>query len=302
MTATGTEGDLAAQSLAAQSLVERGFAERGRALGEAVATANDATVAHALAEAAGEVLLELRDQLGFEDPKALRTAGDLNANALLMAALQVARPLDGLLSEEGKSSTAAEQRRLTSTRTWIIDPLDGTREFGEEGRSDWAVHVALWGAGPDDVPGTAHRLLDGAVAMPAARRTLSSADLLAAAPAVRPADDGPITAVVSRSRPPAFLTELALVVALEFVPMGSAGAKVMAVVTGQVDAYLHAGGQYEWDSAAPAAVALAAGYHASRLDGSPLIYNRPDPLLPDLLVCRPALAGRLLEAVAGIHR
>ena len=186
-----------------------------------------------------------------------------------------------MLSEEGVD----DQTRLAARRVWIVDPLDGTREFGEAGRTDWAVHVALWRDG---------ELAAGAVALPAQDRVLSTWQ-----PERAPALDAaaPLRLVVSRSRPPAFVTRLAADLNAVEVPMGSAGAKAAAVITGQADAYVHSGGQYEWDSAAPVAVARAAGLHASRIDGSPLRYNQPDPRLPDLLICRMDMAPRLLSAI-----
>lgn len=174
--------------------------------------------------------------------------------------------------------------RLAARRVWIIDPLDGTREFGELGRTDWAVHVALWEDGD---------LVAGAVALPAEGALFSTA---APAPAP-PTGDGPLKVVVSRSRPPAVARTVAEAIGAEVVSIGSAGAKAMAVVTGAVDVYVHAGGQYEWDSAAPVVVARAAGLHTSRIDGSPLRYNQPVPSLPDLLICRPELAGAALAAI-----
>jgi 3'(2'), 5'-bisphosphate nucleotidase len=190
------------------------------------------------------------------------------------------RPDDAVLSEEG----ADDPVRLAADRVWIIDPLDGTREFSELDRADWAVHVALWERG---------ELVAGAVALPAEQTTLSTVDV-AEAPS-RP--DGPLRLAVSRSRPPALVIGLAELLDAELVPMGSAGVKAMSVVRGTTDAYVHGGGQYEWDSAAPVAVARAAGLHTSRLDGSPLRYNQRDPYLPDLLVCRPELADRLLAGI-----
>ena len=244
----------------------------------------DAALARALAEAAGRRLLELRGSAGADDAAALRAAGDRSAHELLTAALATSRPSDAVLSEEGLDDAA----RLAASRVWIVDPLDGTREFGELERTDWAVHVALWEDG---------QLAAGAVALPARGLVLSTE-----APPVLPprSSTGPIRVAVSRTRPPRLLADLAEVLDLELVPMGSAGVKVSAVLLGEVDAYLHAGGQYEWDSAAPVAVALAAGAHASRLDGSPLRYNAADPLLPDLLVSRPELGPELLAAVARI--
>jgi 3'(2'), 5'-bisphosphate nucleotidase len=188
-----------------------------------------------------------------------------------------------VLSEEG----ADDPIRLVSDRVWIVDPLDGTREFAELDRADWAVHVALWERGD---------LVAGAVALPAEGTTLSAADV-AAAPA---RSAGPVRLAVSRSRPPVLVVELARRVGGQLVPMGSAGVKAMSVVRGTADAYVHAGGQYEWDSAAPVAVARAAGLHTSRVDGSPLRYNKPDPHLPDLLICRPELADQLLTALADL--
>ncbi len=186
-----------------------------------------------------------------------------------------------MLSEEARD----DLRRLGADRVWIVDPLDGTREFSEDGRTDWAVHVALWSAGS---------LVAGAVALPALGRTLSTA----AAPTLLPPYGGPIRLIVSRTRPPALVETLAAQFGGVLVPMGSAGAKSMAVVRGEADAYVHSGGQYEWDSAAPVAVCRASGLHTSRIDGSPLTYNNENPYLPDLLICRPELADRLLEAIA----
>jgi 3'(2'), 5'-bisphosphate nucleotidase len=185
-----------------------------------------------------------------------------------------------VLSEEG----ADDRRRLSADRVWIVDPLDGTREYSEVERDDWAVHVALWERGA---------LVAGAVALPARGLTLGTD----APPALPPAPGAPLRIAVSRSRPPALVSGLVAALGARLVPMGSAGVKVSAVALGQVDAYVHAGGQYEWDSAAPVAVALSAGVHASRIDGSPLRYNTPDPLLPDLLVCRPEHADHLIDAI-----
>lgn len=246
-----------------------------------------------LAGRAGEALLELRASHGFEDPKALKDAGDKLSHDLLLSELARWRPADAVMSEEDTGSRKAwadgdRPTRLDADRVWIVDPLDGTREFSEQGRDDWAVHVALWSrpAAPDG------GLVAGAVAMPA-RGVVLGTD--APTPV---GTDGPIRIAVSRTRPPAFVTQLLADLDGTAVPMGSAGVKVCAVVTGEVDAYVHGGGQYEWDSAAPVAVALAAGLHASRIDGSPLLYNRTNPRLPDLLVCRPELAESLLTAIA----
>lgn len=214
------------------------------------------------------------------EDRELKDAGDLAAHDLLMALLAEHRPGDAVLSEEGKDDKA----RLTAERVWIIDPLDGTREFSEPPREDWAVHVALWQGGD---------LVAGAVALPALGQTFHTGE-----PAVVPAaPEGPPRIAVSRSRPPEFVQALAADLGAGLVPMGSAGFKVLAVVRGLADAYVHGGGQYEWDSAAPVAVARAAGLHTSRIDGSALIYNQDDVLLPDLVVCRPELAEPILERI-----
>jgi 3'(2'), 5'-bisphosphate nucleotidase len=242
--------------------------------------AGDAALARLLADEAGRLLLDVRAAAGFADPAALRAAGDRSAHELLVARLAELRPGDAVLSEEGTDDPA----RLAADRVWIVDPLDGTREFAEEGRTDWAVHVALWERGA---------LTAGAVALPARGVTLATD-----APPVRPDPaGGTLRLAVSRSRPPAIARALADRLGAELVPMGSAGVKVSAVVLGDVDAYVHAGGQYEWDSAAPVAVARAAGLHTSRLDGSPLRYNQSDPLLPDLVVCAQSVAPAILDAV-----
>lgn len=243
------------------------------------ATPADHALAHRLATEAGDLLVALRARLTAEGeaPAALKAEGDRQAHELLMAGLAAAAPDDAVLSEEGKDDHA----RLSATRVWIVDPLDGTREFSEVPRTDWAVHVALVEGGTP---------IAGAVALPAQGVTLSTE----APPALSPAVDGPPRLVVSRTRPPAAAQQLADALDGVLVEMGSAGAKAMAVVQGDVDIYAHSGGQYEWDSCAPVAVAAAAGLHTSRLDGSPLVYNQADVYLPDLLICRPELAERAL--------
>jgi 3'(2'), 5'-bisphosphate nucleotidase len=250
---------------------------------------SDGAFAAWLAERVGQMLRELRDDKGFSDPVALRGAGDKRAHDMLISELSRWRPADAVLSEEGVHDDPA---RLINERVWIVDPLDGTREFGEPGRSDWAVHVALWNQ-------KTVSLAAGAIALPAMYRVLGT-DPPPSYPPLHSdvAAGGPIRIAVSRTRPPSFLAALAEREHAVPVPMGSAGAKIAAVITGEVDAYIHAGGQSEWDSAAPVAVALATGLHASRIDGSPLIYNRPDPTLPDLVVCRSDLAPRLLSALS----
>ena len=242
---------------------------------------NDTELARQIAETAGRMLMELRDS-GLFAGKELGQAGDELANAFIMRALRRNRPDDAILSEEERDNSA----RLSASRVWIVDPLDGTREYGEA-RADWAVHVAL------AIDGTATL---GAVALPGLPLTLSSDDQLS-----RPHHSGRLRMLVSRTRPAAEAVAVAEALGAELVPMGSAGAKAMAVVRGEADIYLHSGGQYEWDSCAPVAVAQAAGLHVSRIDGSPLRYNQRDTLLPDLLVCPKEHAARVIELTAQHH-
>ena len=238
----------------------------------------DVEVAGHAARAAAAALLDLRRR-GLSG-RALGDAGDAAAQEAITAVLAEHRPDDVVFSEEA----ADDRSRLGAGRVWIVDPLDGTREYGETDRSDFAVHVALWAGG---------ELRAAAVALPAVGEVLVTDP----APPPPPAAGRPPRIAVSRTRPPAQARAAAAAVGGELVALGSAGFKVSAVVRGDVDAYVHAGGMYQWDSAAPVAVALAAGLTAVRLDGSPLRYNEPDPSLPDLLVCRPELAGALLAAV-----
>jgi 3'(2'), 5'-bisphosphate nucleotidase len=248
-------------------------------------TLTDAALAADLAEEAGRLLLAVRDEVGFDFPPALGDAGDIRANALLLRRLRAERPDDAVLSEEAHD----DLERLHADRVWIIDPLDGTREFSTPRRDDWAVHVALW----QRTEGREGTITDAAVALPAMGEVHRS-DTVTAPP---PARSGPIRITASSNRPPAVLWLLRDRLDIEFVRIGSAGAKAMAVVRGDADAYIHAGGQWEWDSAAPAGVVQAAGLHATRLDGSPLRYNRPNPYLPDLLMCRQEVADLLLDAM-----
>jgi 3'(2'), 5'-bisphosphate nucleotidase len=248
------------------------------------ATLADHRSAASIATEAGQLLVGLRASLddAATDPKQLRADADRASHDLIVSALARAYPNDAVLSEEGADDPA----RLSAARVWIVDPLDGTREFGEAGRTDWAVHVALVIDG---------RVVAAAVALPGRDLTLTDDP----PPALAPAHDGPPRIVVSRTRPPAIAEELARRLDGELVELGSAGAKAMAVVLGDADVYAHGGGQYEWDSAAPVGVAAAAGLHTSRLDGSPLVYNRPEPWLPDLLICRPELADAVLAVTRG---
>ncbi|MET8758803.1 3'(2'),5'-bisphosphate nucleotidase CysQ [Lentzea sp. NPDC004782] len=221
-----------------------------------------------MAETDAELALRLATETGRLLISVRPGDGDRVAQLFLAAQLEEHRPDDAVLSEEAPD----DPRRPAADRVWIIDPLDGSREYAEPGRTDWAVHVALWERG---------ELVAGAVALPALQQ-------VPRAPRRRP------RIVVSRTRPPEFAQRVADAINAVLVPMGSAGAKTMAVVRGEADAYLHAGGMYEWDSAAPVFVARAAGLHASRVDGRPLVYNQPDPWLPDLLICRPELVGALI--------
>ena len=239
----------------------------------------DAELARSIAAEAGELLRRIRAE-GREQGKALGDRGDREANTLILARLAAERPDDCVLSEEARDDLS----RCSRQRVWIVDPLDGTREYSE-GRDDWAVHVGL---SIDCRPAV------GAVALPDRGEVLAS-DGPAITPPARPR---PIM-VVSRTRPPEIALAVAEAIGADLLPMGSAGAKAMAVVDGRADIYLHAGGQYEWDNCAPVAVAVAAGLHASRIDGSPLVYNCADPLLPDLLICRPELARAVVEIVNG---
>lgn len=254
---------------------------------------SDAEIAIKAASLAGELLLQLRQGVATDTAtasEALQTAGDRDANRAILELLANDRPDDGILSEEA----ADDLGRLSAERVWIIDPLDGTREFGERDsagvwRDDFAVHVALWRRD--------HGLTLGVVGLPA-RGLIYSSDVRTVVP---PSPAGPLRIAVSRTRPPGFVAALESAGDATLLPMGSAGVKVMAVVSGEADAYIHAGGQYQWDSAAPVAVALAAGLVATRLDGSPLRYNVPELLLPDLVVCHPDRAdeARALLDAAG---
>ncbi|GAN80123.1 3'(2'),5'-bisphosphate nucleotidase CysQ [Acidocella aminolytica] len=239
----------------------------------------DLELAKIISEGAGKILLELR-ATGLFEGKALGKVGDRMANEFIMTALRETRPDDAVLSEEEKDNAD----RLSAERVWIVDPLDGTREYGEC-RTDWAVHIALSIGGKPAI---------GAVALPGLGQVLLSE------PQPLPEIAPKLRVLVSRTRPAKEALAVAEALNAELVPMGSAGAKAMAVLRGEADIYLHTGGQYEWDNCAPAAVALAAGLHATRADGSPLVYNNADPYLPDLLICQKELAPKVLEALAKV--
>ena len=253
-------------------------------------TQTDAVLAAEVAAEAGEMLVKVREEVGFYDPYDLGDTGDKLANKLILDRLRAARPDDAVLSEEAVDDLS----RVHADRVWIVDPVDGTHEFSMPRRTDWAVHVALWrrDGGPYG------RITDAAVALPA-RNEVYRTDTVTPPP---PRADGPILITASANRPPPVLWWLRDRMDIQLVRIGSAGAKAMAVVRGDVDAYLHAGGQWEWDSAAPAGVVQAAGRHATRLDGSELLYNRRDPYLPDLLMCRPELSEALLDGILSAYR
>ena len=252
-----------------------------------IADLSDGELAEHLAAEAGRLLVHLRAALRDDGVPWWRVMdeGDAQAHRYLADALRQARPDDGLLSEEGRD----DRSRLSKRRVWVVDPLDGTNEFGEPGRPDWAVHVCLTVDGRPEI---------GAVALPAEELVFGTHR----PPVVPPPEPDMVRLACSRHHASYATAVVAEQLATHVLPMGSAGAKAMSVVRGLSDVYVHAGGMYEWDSAAPAAVALAAGLHVSRLDGSPLEYNRPDPWSPDLIVCRPELADRVLDALWGEGR
>jgi 3'(2'), 5'-bisphosphate nucleotidase len=247
-----------------------------------MAEPDDHTLARAVALDAGRLLVALRAERQDVWPDRLRAEGDRRAHLRILQLLTDARPGDAVLSEEGYDDRA----RVGADRVWVVDPLDGTREFGERGRTDWAVHIALVEEG---------QVTAAAVTLPA-QEAVFATDV---PPVVPPVGDRRLRVVTSRSRLPHLSYAVAEALDADLVPMGSAGAKAMAVVRGDVDVYAHAGGMYEWDSAAPVGVAASAGLHVSRVDGSPLRYNRADPWLPDLLICRQELATTCLEAARG---
>jgi 3'(2'), 5'-bisphosphate nucleotidase len=243
----------------------------------------DAALATRLAVEAGQLLVELRQQMWARGASAWQVmdAGDQSAHRLIVDELAAARPHDVVLSEEG----ADDRRRLHAERVWIVDPLDGTNEYGEPTRVDWAVHIALWQGGD---------LTAAAVSLPA----LGAVFATEPAPVLPPPQRERPRLVTSRFRAPYVAGVVARELGCDALRLGSAGAKTMAVVLGEADLYVHDGGMYQWDTAAPAAVARAAGLHVSRIDGSPLVYNAPDPWLPDFVVCRPELADAVLGAIA----
>ncbi len=250
-------------------------------------TESDADLARRLAVEAGQLLVQVREEMTARNASSWQVmdTGDIASHRFLVEQLRITRPDDAVLSEEG----ADDPRRATADRVWIVDPLDGTNEFGERGRHDWAVHVALWERG---------ELTAAAVSLPALGAVFGTdpAPVLPTPTRERP------RLITSRNRAPYAAVLVADALDCDAVRLGSAGAKAMAVVLGEADIYVHDGGMYQWDSAAPAAVALAAGLHATRIDGSPLVYNERDAWLPDFLICRPELADPVLDAIWGERR
>lgn len=244
---------------------------------------DDHSLAAKIAGQAGTLLMELRTPEALSDPAQLRAMGDKHSNQLIADILTIARPDDAILSEESDD----DSDRLNRERVWIIDPLDGTREFGEDGRSDWAVHIAL------SVNGN---ITCASVGLPARNLILS----INPPPPLVIAHDGTPRVVTSRTRNPPAAQAVAAALKGDLIPMGSAGAKAMAVVLGEADVYAHSGGMYQWDSAAPVGVAIANGLHVSRIDGSPIVYNKAATWLPDVLICRPELASIALQSLKGV--
>jgi 3'(2'), 5'-bisphosphate nucleotidase len=242
----------------------------------------DQQLASRIATQAGVMLVELRNELAIEGIHYwdLKDEGDVAGHRYIMDALTQARPDDVILSEEA----ADNRRRLSAERVWIIDPIDGTNEFAEPPRYDWAIHIALWEKG---------KLTVGSVALPTLGITFDADP----APIVPPSTRERPLLVTSRTRNPYCAVKVANALGCDVARLGSAGAKAMAVVMGEADIYVHDGGMYQWDSAAPSAVAAAAGLHVSRTDGSPLIYNEESLWLPDFLVCRPEFAEAALRAL-----
>ena len=257
-------------------MIDRDLFESWRAL-------TDAELATELARETGARLVAHREQLVERGTTMwqLKDSGDMLGHHFIMDALGTLRPDDAVLSEEGHD----DRKRLLADRVWIVDPLDGTNEYGE-GRADWAVHIALWNGG---------RLTDAAVSLPAIDEVFPTSP-----PCPLPDKEGRKPRLVtSRNRAPYAAILVAERMDCEAFRLGSAGAKTMSILMGEADIYVHDGGMHQWDSAAPAAVAMAAGLHASRIDGSPLEYNGHDTWLPDFFVCRPEYVDDILHAIWG---
>lgn len=245
---------------------------------------SDADLATVLAQHTGVLLVQHREQLierGNVSVWQLKDSGDMLAHHFLLDAFRALRPADSVLSEEGHD----DRTRVHANRVWIVDPLDGTNEYGE-GRADWAVHIALW----ED-----NALTAGAVSLPSIDTVFSTDP----APVVPPKEGHKPRLVTSRNRAPYAAILVAENMDCDAFRLGSAGAKAMSIIMGEADIYVHDGGMHQWDTAAPAAVALAAGLHASRLDGSPLEYNDADTWLPDFFMCRPEYTDEILHSIWG---
>ena len=274
---------------------------------------NDAELARDVAQAAGQRLIALRRDFGPVDAadrdqiRALRDAADRASHEFILSRLNAERPDDAVLSEEGHDGL----ERDTAHRVWIVDPLDGTSEFGQ-GRADFAVHVALWQRDDSAGPGTA-RLVAGCIDLPAQRVTYSSADSGAFASARADTDSdltvhrpgAPVRVVVSRTRPPALAIDperlaAALEVAnieigaVDVLRVGSVGAKVAELLGGRADLYLHDSGFYEWDVAAPLIVAEHYGLRACHLNGTTITFNHRPPWVKDLVVGKPELVAAVV--------
>ena len=253
----------------------------------------DLAFAMEAARSAGKRGLGLREA-GRWEGKTLADIGDQAADGFLQGFVRGRYPEDGLLSEE----TADSPERLGRERTWIVDPLDGTKEYSQ-GRADWAVHVAL------TVGGTCAL---AAVALPSEGRVLWGVALEGQE---RGGDDGGGTLVsgasespskprvmVSRSHTPPWVETFAGSLGATLVPCGSAGFKVSRLLAGEGDIYVHKIGLKECDTCAPETVARALGWHVCRLRGEEHRYNRADPKNHELVVCRPTWRDRVLEAIA----
>lgn len=247
---------------------------------------NDAELARHLAQGTGERLLQVRERLHRDGASTwfAKDVGDATAQRFIDETLAEHRPNDAMLSEEALD----DPRRSKADRVWIIDPLDGTQEYSEFERVDWAVHIALW-----ERSSSGGTLVAAAVCLPALDLTLS----MDPPPPPPRVNEGRPRLVVSRTRATLEVIRVAERLDCEIIRMGSAGAKAMAVVLGEADIYVHAGGQHQWDSAAPVGVARAAGLHTSRVNGAELLYNERDSWLPDLVICHQHLARPVLEAL-----
>lgn len=237
---------------------------------------SDVRLTNLLAQGSGEILKGIRG-VGLLRDKELAQAGDELAQNWIARVLAQHRPDDGFYPRRPRIIPRGCRKTSVDCR-----PARWHKEFAT-GRQDWAVHIALV---EDGVP------LHAAVGLPDLGVVFRSSEVRAVS--------GPFSRriVVSRNRPPEIADYVGKHMDLQTVRLGSAGAKAMKVLLGDVDAYIHSGGQYEWDQAAPVGVAQAAGLHVSRLDGSQHQFNRADTYIPDLLICRKELADDMLGHIA----